>query len=364
MPASATSPDAPNVCEACQKPANLRCPTCMKLNLPESHFCSQDCFKANWGTHKAKHRAAAGAAQQFNPWPNYNYTGKMRPVYPLSQTRTVPDDIQKPDYAKDGKPYSELAIRGSTKIDVLTKEEQEKMRIIGRIGREVLNEGRKAIKAGVTTDEIDRIVHEATLARGAYPSPLNYHNYPKSCCISVNEVICHGIPDQYVIKDGDLVNLDVSCYKDGFHSDLNETVLVGNVDEAARRLVKTTRECLDKAIAMVKPGTLYRDLGNTIQKCAQAQGFSVVRSYCGHGINSLFHGAPSVPHYAKNKAVGVMKAGHTFTIEPMISEGTWHDDQWPDGWTVVTRDGKRSAQFEETLLVTETGVEILTKDFE
>ncbi|KAI8816675.1 peptidase M24, structural domain-containing protein [Fimicolochytrium jonesii] len=357
------------VCTACGSPSKLRCPTCMKLNIVDgSHFCSQDCFKASWGTHKAIHQTAAAAVSNgtvnvFNPWPSFRYTGKMRPVYPLSPTRSVPDNIPKPDYAADGKPWSELALKGSTQIEVLTPDEIEKMRVACRISREVLNEGRKAVKVGATTDEIDRVVHEACIERGAYPSPLNYYGFPKSCCTSVNEVICHGIPDRYEIQDGDIVNLDVSCMYDGFHGDLNETYCVGNVDDRGRQLVANTRACLDKAIAAVKPGVLYRDMGNIIQKVAQAEGFSVVRAYCGHGIHRYFHTTPNVPHYAKNKAVGVMKPGHTFTIEPMISEGTWHDEQWPDSWTAVTKDGKRSAQFEETLLVTETGCELLTGDF-
>jgi len=196
--------------------------------------------------------------------------------------------------------------------------------------------------------------------RNCYPSPLNYHNFPKSVCTSVNEVICHGIPDKYELKDGDIVNIDVSAYHGGFHGDLNETYLVGNVDDAGRNLVKTTRECLDMAIAACKPGVAYRDLGAIIQKHATSQNLSVVRTYCGHGINSLFHTTPNVPHYSKNKAVGIMKVGHAFTIEPMICEGGWTDDHWPDNWTAVTRDGKRSAQFEETMVVTETGVDVLT----
>lgn len=145
----------------------------------------------------------------------------------------------------------------------------------------------------------------------------------------------HLTPDQYKLQDGDIVNLDISVYHDGFHSDLNATFLVGKVDEAGQKLVKVSRECLDLAIQMVKPGVLYRDLGQTIEDHATANDFSVVRTYCGHGIGSLFHGAPNVPHYAKNKAVGVMKVGHVFTIEPMINEGTWHDMQWPDAWTAV-----------------------------
>ncbi|KAJ3117608.1 Methionine aminopeptidase 1 [Phlyctochytrium bullatum] len=264
-----------------------------------------------------------------------------QPVYPLSPKREVPANIKKPDYWE-------------TVIEVLTPEEIEKARTISR---EVLEEGRKAAKVGVTTDEIDRVVHEAIIERDSYPSPLNYYNFPKSCCTSVNEP---GIPDRYELQDGDIVNIDVSVFHDGFHGDLNATYLMGNVDPAGQKLVETTRMCLDKAIETVKPGALYRDIGNVIQKLADQAGFSVVRTYCGHGIGKYFHSAPNVPHYAKNKAVGTMKAGHVFTIEPMISEGVWRDTQWPDNWTAVTADGKRSAQFEETLLVTEDGVEVLT----
>ncbi|KAJ3346192.1 Methionine aminopeptidase 1 [Entophlyctis luteolus] len=283
------------------------------------------------------------------------------PVYPLSPKRQVPDHIARPDYAVTGDPISERKLRNSSQIEVLNKEDIEHMRVVCKIGREVLEIAKAAVQVGVSTDEIDRIVHEATIARNAYPSPLNYYGFPKSCCTSVNEVICHGIPDRYELKDGDILNIDISVFYNGFHSDLNETVYVGNVDETGKKLVETTRECLQKAIEFVKPGMLYRDIGEVIQKVADAANFSVVRSYTGHGVNKYFHCSPTIPHYAKNKAVGVMKAGHVFTIEPMICEGTWRDEQWPDRWTVVTTDGKRSAQFEETLLVTETGVEILTR---
>ncbi|KAJ3085937.1 Methionine aminopeptidase 1 [Quaeritorhiza haematococci] len=353
------------LCEGCSKPATLRCPTCIKLKLDDCFFCGQECFKASWSVHKAKHKVAQGSteAKSFNPFPNFPFTGPLRPVYPLSPWRKVPAHIGRPDYADHGRPISEQAIRGSTKIEALKPDEIEKMRTVCKLAREVLNEGGKAVKIGVTTDEIDRIVHEACVERDSYPSPLNYHGFPKSCCTSVNEVICHGIPDQYELKDGDIVNIDVSLFHDGFHADLNATYLVGNVDDAGRHLVQSTRECLDKAIEIVKPGTLYREIGNVISKHAQTAGLSVVRTYCGHGVHKFFHCAPSVPHYAKNKAVGVMKPGHTFTIEPMICEGKWRDESWPDGWTAVTVDGKRSAQFEETLLVTETGVEVLTQDF-
>jgi len=173
-------------------------------------------------------------------------------------------------------------------------------------------------------------------------------------------VICHGIPDARPLKDGDICNVDITVFHGGFHGDLNETFYVGNVDDESKRLVNVAYECLANALNAVKPGVRYREIGNIIQKHANSHGFSVVRSYCGHGIHELFHTAPSVPHYSKNKAIGVMKPGHVFTIEPMISEGTWRDQIWPDGWTAVTQDGKRSAQFEQTLLVTETGCDIIT----
>lgn len=245
-------------------------------------------------------------------------------------------------------------------IKVLNEEEIEKMRVACRLAREVMDTAAKNVRVGVTTDELDRIVHEACLERNCYPSPLNYHGFPKSCCTSVNEVICHGIPDMRPLEDGDLLNIDITIYYNGFHGDLNETFFVGQVNEESKQLVKVTYECLSQAIDAVKPGVKYREIGNIIQKHAQAHGFSVVKSYCGHGIHELFHTAPSVPHYSKNKAVGVMKPGHTFTIEPMISQGTWRDEIWPDNWTAVTQDGKRSAQFEQTLLVTGIGCDILT----
>lgn len=234
------------------------------------------------------------------------------------------------------------------------------MRTVCKFGREVLDAAARAVKPGVSTDEIDRIVHEACIERECYPSPLNYYQFPKSCCTSVNEVICHGIPDKRPLEDGDICNIDITVYHDGFHGDLNETLLVGKVDEDSQKLVNVAYECMMAGISIVKPGVKYREIGNEIQRHANTHGYSVVRTYCGHGINQLFHPAPSVPHYAKNKAIGVMKPGHTFTIEPMISEGTWKDVTWPDNWTAVTADGKRSAQFEHTLLVTETGCDILT----
>lgn len=190
-----------------------------------------------------------------------------------------------------------------------------------------------------------------------------YNNFPKSICTSVNEVICHGIPDQRPLQDGDIVNLDVSLWYEGYHADLNETYYVGDKarqDPDLVRLVETTRQCLDLAIAHAKPGVAFKEFGDVIEKHAKRQGLSVVKTYCGHGVNSLFHCAPNVPHYAKNKAVGKLRPGMTFTIEPMVNRGVSKDQTWPDDWTSVTVDGKQSAQFEHTLLVTETGVEVLT----
>lgn len=329
----------------------------------------QECFKSFWAEHKKIHKKAKAESTEksvlddpYSPWAGFRFTGTLRPgkVTPM---RIVPDHIPRPDYAihPSGEPLSEKQLRGNTSIRVLTEEEQEGVRVAGKLGREVLDAAAKAIAVGVTTEEIDKVVHEACIDRNCYPSPLNYYCFPKSCCTSVNEVICHGIPDSRKLEDGDILNIDITVYFNGYHGDLNETFFVGNVDERSKKLVRVSYECLDLAIKEVKPGVRYRDVGSVIQKHAQSNGFSVVRSYCGHGIHQLFHTSPSVPHYAKNKAVGIMKPGHCFTIEPMINEGIWRDEMWPDKWTAVTEDGKRSAQFEHTLLVTETGCEVVTK---
>lgn len=307
----------------------------------------------------AASRPAKSEARLAADFSRTKFTGALRP-FPVTPQVTVPASIEKPDYALDGMPKSEAAARGSNKIEINTAEQIEAMRHVCLIGREVIDIAGRGIKAGVTADEIDKLVHEACLERNGYPSPLNYHNFPKSVCVSVNEVICHGIPDTRPLEDGDIVNLDVSVMVNGHHADLNETYLVGDVDDESKRLVKCAYDSLAAAVAIVRPGTMYRELGNVITRVARKEGFSVVRSYCGHGVHRMFHTAPNVPHYAKNKAVGVMRPGHIFTIEPMINAGSHHDETWPDNWTAVTKDGKRSAQFEHTMLVTETGVELLT----
>lgn len=355
--------DAQRKCSGkdCENEASaLQCPNCQKLGK-ESFFCSQDCFKRNWSEHKKEHKSQTTG--HFNPFPTFPYTGALRPVYPLSPRREVPKSIKLPDYSKDGIPRSEQVFVNRNKIAVLNKEEQEGMRKVCRLAREVLDIAARAAKPGVTTDYIDDIVHKACLERDSYPSPLNYCHFPKSVCTSVNEVICHGIPDQRVLQDGDILNIDVTLYHGGFHGDLNETYYIGDkalANPDAVRVTETSRECLAKAIEIVKPGTLFREYGNIIEKHAKSRDCSVIRTYCGHGINQLFHCAPNVPHYAKNKAIGQAKPGMCFTIEPMISIGTHRDKTWPDDWTSVTQDGSLTAQFEHTLLVTEDGVEILT----
>jgi len=360
-----------SACPNGHPPSRLECPTCHKLGIQGSFFCGQECFKANWKTHKVIHDLATPRQPllddpninkdgTFNPFGAFKFTGSLRPVYPLSPKREVPAHIPRPDYAEDGTPTSESR-RAGQPPRILNAEEQEKMRTVCRLAREVLDIAASHIRPGITTDEIDAIVHDAIIERNAYPSPLNYRGFPKSVCTSVNEVICHGIPDKRKLQEGDIVNIDVTLFYDGYHGDLNETYPVGRVDDDVKKLMRTARDCLDEAIKLCKPGALFRDLGKTIEPIARANGCAVVRTYCGHGINDLFHCAPNVPHYAKNRAIGTMKPGMTFTIEPMINLGhNWDVAHWPDDWTAVTVDGKPSAQFEETLLITETGVEVLT----
>ncbi len=272
----------------------------------------------------------------------------------ISPRRAVPEHIALPDYALTGKPG------GEDEAPVKTPEVIERMRRAGRAAAEVLALTGAAVGVGVTGDDLDAICHEECIRRGGYPSPLNYRGFPKSVCTSVNEVICHGIPDNRPLADGDIVNLDVTIYLDGVHGDTNATFLVGEVDEESRRLVRVTRECLDLGIAAVRPGRPLSDIGKAIQAHAEGHGFGVVRSFVGHGIGTAFHSPPNVSHYYDPRASTIMVPNMTFTIEPMITQGNWRPRMWDDGWTAVTTDGSRSAQFEHTMVVTEDGVEVLT----
>jgi methionyl aminopeptidase len=280
-------------------------------------------------------------------------TGTVRPGK-LSPTRPVPAHILRPDYADSG-------VRTRRKEPrVKSPEIIERMRRSGRLAADVLRRTGEAVAPGVTTDELDAIAHELTIAAGAYPSPLNYNGFPKSICTSVNEVICHGIPDSRKLQSGDIVNIDVTVYREGVHGDTNATFFVGQVDEAGKRLVRVTRECLERGIGAVKPGQPISDIGRAIEDHAHAYDYGVVRTFVGHGIGEQFHTDVEVPHYFTPRARTIMEPGMTFTIEPMITEGDHREVMWDDGWTAVTVDRKRSAQFEHTVLVTDRGVEILT----
>jgi len=272
--------------------------------------------------------------------------------------KCVPSTILRPDYADDGRPKAKGSLL-PWQVEVKTAEDIEGMRIAGRVAREVLDAAGRMVAPGMTTDAIDELVTRETIARGAYPSPLNYHNFPKSCCTSINEVICHGIPDSTVLKDGDIVNIDITCYIGGYHGDCSETFLVGNVDEAGRQLVKVTHDCWQAAIEYCKPGQPFSGIGKIIEDFVKPYGYSSNRDFCGHGIGKVFHTSPNILH-VRNSEPGRMQVGNVFTIEPMICEGTSQHVMWNDQWTATTRDGKRSAQFEHTLLITETGVEAFT----
>eukprot|EP00908_Phaeocystis_cordata_P010460 Transcript_2131.p2 GENE.Transcript_2131~~Transcript_2131.p2 ORF type:complete len:420 (+),score=178.02 Transcript_2131:105-1262(+) len=285
------------------------------------------------------------------------YTGSVRPGQ-QSPKRQIPSNILRPDYANDGRPKAKGPLF-PWQIEVKTAEDIAGMRAAGRVAREVLDAAGRLVAPGVTTDSIDAVVTEETVSRGAYPSPLNYHGFPKSCCTSVNEVICHGIPDSSVLKDGDIVNIDVTCYYGGYHGDCSETFLVGEVDEKGKQLVKVTHDCWQAAINYCRPGQPYNGIGAIIEDAIKPYGYSSVREFCGHGIGKVFHTNPNILHY-RNLEPGTMEVGHVFTIEPMICEGTAKHLMWDDAWTATTRDGLRSAQFEHTLLITPDGVEPLT----
>ena len=247
-------------------------------------------------------------------------------------------------------------------VTLKTSDEIEKMRIAGRLAGEVLTMITPFVKAGVTTLALNDLCHEYIInQQQAIPAPLNYKGFPKSICTSVNHVICHGIPNDKMLKDGDIINIDITVIKDGYHGDTSKMFTVGPPSIQAARLIKVTRECLLLGIAQVKPGNFLGDIGQVIQDHAHAHRFSVVREYCGHGIGQVFHEDPQVLHYGQSKTGLELQAGMIFTIEPMINAGKRHTRLLPDHWTVVTKDHSLSAQWEHTVLVTETGFEVLTR---
>ena len=248
-------------------------------------------------------------------------------------------------------------------ISIKTPEQIEKMRVAGKLAAQTLEMIIPHVKAGVSTEQLDDVRHQFIVEElDAIPAPLNYNGFPKSICTSVNQVVCHGIPsDKKILKDGDIINIDVTVIKDAFHGDSSVMVIVGKPSPVAERLVRITQECLYAGIEQVKPGARLGDIGEAIQKIAEKNHFSVVREYCGHGIGEIFHEEPQVLHYGKKNTGIELVPGMTFTIEPMINQGKRHTKLLADGWTVITKDRKLSAQWEHTLLVTDTGCEVLTQ---
>ena len=271
----------------------------------------------------------------------------------LSAWREVPASIPRPEYVGKREPKRSITT-------VQTPDVIERMRQAGRLAAQAVVLAGEHCKPGVTTDDIDRVVHEFLCDHLAYPSTLGYKGFPKSCCTSLNEVICHGIPDSTVIEDGDIVNVDVTAYRDGVHGDTNQTFCVGAVSDEVRLLVDRTREATMRGVKAVAPGRPLNVIGRVIEAYAKRFGYGVVRDFGGHGIGESFHSGLFVPHFDNPRLETVMEPGMTFTIEPMITLGTYKHDMWDDGWTVLTKDRKWTAQFEHTVVVTETGHEILT----
>ncbi len=273
----------------------------------------------------------------------------------ISPLLEVPKQIARP-------PYVGLATPPAYQGDnTYTEAEIEKIRAAGRIASRAIDAVGDAIRPGVTTRELDRIAHDYVISQGAYPSTLGYRGFPKSCCTSVNEVICHGIPDDTVLRDGDLINIDITAYLDGYHGDLNRTFRVGEVSEAADLLIQRTEQALMRGIKAVAPGRQVNVIGRVIETFAKRFGYGVVRDFTGHGVGGAFHTGLIIPHYDSAPLYNdVIVPGMVFTIEPMLTLGTHEWDMWEDGWTVTTRDKSLTAQFEHTIVVREQGVEILT----
>jgi methionyl aminopeptidase len=267
----------------------------------------------------------------------------------------VPASIARPHYV--GWPAPERYAGD----DVQPAEIIEKMRVAGRMAAQAMHAAAEIISPGITTDDLDQVVHEFLIDNGAYPSTLGYRGFPKSCCTSVNEVICHGIPDARPLENGDIIKIDVTAFIGGVHGDTCATFFCGEVDEQAQLLTERTQEALVRAINAVKPGRQVNVIGRVIESYAKRFGYGVVRDYTGHGVHTTFHSGLVIPHYDEPAYDTVMKPGMTFTIEPMITLGSGEWYMWDDGWTVLTADGSWCAQFEHTLVVTENGAEVLTR---
>nr|DAD35279.1 TPA_asm: hypothetical protein HUJ06_005919 [Nelumbo nucifera] len=275
--------------------------------------------------------------------------GKVSPRLP------VPDHIPKPPYLN-----TTLLPELSSEHQIHDAEGIPHMKAACELAARVLDYAGTLIRPSVTTDEIDKAVHKMIIDAGAYPSPLGYGGFPKSVCTSVNECMCHGIPDSRQLQDGDIINIDVTVFLNGYHGDTSKTFLCGNVDDATKRLVKVTEECLERAISVCKDGANFMNIGKTISEHAENFEYNVVEQFVGHGIGTIFHSEPIILHY-RNEKPGCMVEGQTFTIEPILTAGSIEYKTWSDNWTTLTADGSPAAQFEHTILITRTGAEILTK---
>lgn len=294
---------------------------------------------------KRKKPRAAGAPKSMPP---------IRQAL-VSPGRAVPPSIARPPYARNGGDPGR-----STMSAIRTPDEIVAMRRANRLAADILLHAGAFVEPGITTDRLDQMVHDKTVELGGYPSPLGYRGFPKSVCTSINEVICHGIPDSRPLAEGDIVNVDVTIYIDGVHGDTSMTFAVGQVDEWSRVLITQTKVALDKAIEAVKPGAPLNVIGQAIETHARKHNLGVVREFIGHGIGPEFHGSLQIPHYYEPRARRTIEPGMTFTIEPMLTLGNPALGIWDDDWTAVTLDGRRSAQFEHTILVTDTGCDVLT----
>lgn len=305
---------------------------------------------------KANAPCWCGSAKKFKRCHGDQRRLRRRPVEPgqVSETRPVPDTIERPDYV-DGP-----AALPTGEYQIHSGEALERLRVACRTASEILRTAGEAVAPGVTTDELDRIAHEEYISRGAYPSTLGYRGFPKSICTSVNEVVCHGIPDDRPLQEGDIVNIDVTAYIEGMHGDTSATFAVGELNPQLESLVRLTREATLTGIAAVEPGKSIRVIAEAIEPFAVAHGLGVVLDYGGHGIGRVFHAAPHVNHAINSNDRAILEPGMTFTVEPMITTGTPRHHVWDDRWTVVTDDLLPTAQFEHTVIVTEGGVEILT----
>ncbi|KAG8228839.1 hypothetical protein J437_LFUL008335 [Ladona fulva] len=282
--------------------------------------------------------------------------GRYSVVYPgaVSPIKSVPSHIPKPLYSNQ-----HLPDQGFRQPEIKNDKQIKRMVDSCKLAREILDAVGQFIQVGSTTDEIDCFAHKLAIENNAYPSPLNYQGFPKSVCTSVNNVACHGIPDDRPLEDGDIINVDITVYLNGYHGDCSSTFTVGSVDELGCHLVKATQQCLHEAIAICRPGEYFCNIGHTVEHVARKNGLTVIPAFIGHGIGSYFHGPPDIYH-CYNDYPGKMQSGMTFTIEPVIGQGSPEVILLEDGWTAITDDNSRSAQFEHTILITEDGAKILT----